>query len=353
MGLVVVLFGGLNFFGKFQLISFMITNVENTFSYSLLLQTLNSYFERKSISFNPKYMITDGARAIETAISTTLPSSEHLQCWVHMARNVFKRIPTQNRELRNSFSSDFNYLQRAFNKILFIKAADKLINKYAEHSSFVSFLNFFKENYIESHSKWYQGCSWNTCHSTNAIEGFNLALKRNYLCYTKRYTTSLILDVGEILSKKSESYEMDIIENPLEVFYSDMDTNNYSVKLLGNNETKMYYWLHSDNSLCEEEVESKTNYLAGIIIGTQPVSCYRDYRELLNERIVIHDASMPGVWQSMCCNCFEYRRKRKCAHVFFIGKVYLRLNELEYSLCKQDNRGRTRRIQQGASLTRE
>ena len=133
---VVILFGGITFEGKFHLITISITKTESIKSYSFIFSSIIHYCSENSINFTPKAIVSDGALSIKASIDSNFIGVIHINCWAHVARNIFKKIPNTNKQIKQQFYSDLNYLQRATTERIFKKGLAVLITKYREHDFF-------------------------------------------------------------------------------------------------------------------------------------------------------------------------------------------------------------------------
>eukprot|EP00477_Mikrocytos_mackini_P000772 GAHX01000828.1.p1 GENE.GAHX01000828.1~~GAHX01000828.1.p1 ORF type:complete len:597 (-),score=41.61 GAHX01000828.1:39-1829(-) len=349
---VVIIVGGLTHEGKFRLVSISLTNSETTNAYDFILSTLKAYCNDNVIQFSPNAIVSDGAASIKSAVRINFECIKHIICWAHVARNLNKKIPNVNIEIKRRCYSDLNYLQKAPTKTIFDKAVNVFLRKYEEYPFLDEFLRFFKNNYIDNNCNWWTGYYLFCSSTNNAIEGFNSAIKRNYTSYRRNHLISLIDVLGKVIESKSNNTIYHSLLGSNHVFYSTKDVIEMDFTLIGNVQTQFHYLLaeemnSNDTQRCSDERTKELLYT-----GSNFVS-FREYKAFLSRKIVVYDASRDKRWESFFCGCLKYRIQRKCDHILYVATKQLKMTGLLYSIGNTRYRGRPNSIPRRAGLQRD
>ena len=287
--------------------------------------------------------------AITNSVWETFPDANRLFCWAHVIRNLHAKFPKEDRDLKNRVYTDLNILQRSFTPQLFRKAYESLFVKYSEYSTLDDFFRYFKNNYILNNNKWYEGACLGASKTNNALEAFNLIIKKVHLNYNKQSLKNLIMKLGEILKKKEEQLLDRNLYLADSIIYKDEETSKYDHELIGNEITTFLYWIRKkDQERLTPEHKERINNL---FLGNAPFFSFREYKELLSNIFVLWDAGKEEDWKCLFCSCRAYKLYRKCGHILFMGRSVLKLKKLQYSIAKPTIK--RKKIIRGSALVRE
>jgi hypothetical protein len=80
-------------------------------------------------------------------------------------------------EFRKDISTDIDQLQLSSSKEVFDKAAALFVKKWMSKKQ-KEFVIYFKREWVDSHTNWYEGVGHFTPSTNNCLEAFNLVLKK-------------------------------------------------------------------------------------------------------------------------------------------------------------------------------
>lgn len=133
-----------------------------------------SYFPE--ISFAPTTLIADGADAIRNAWYRVYPSAQmDIMCFAHVIRNVRKR-PFASKNNKKLIIDDIRKIQLAQNRKMFDEMSRLFLLKWKGVEP--NFVDYFKREWLGTHSNWFEGAADYTPSTNNALESHNAVIKR-------------------------------------------------------------------------------------------------------------------------------------------------------------------------------
>ena len=117
-----------------------------------------------------------------------------LFCFVHLQRNVKKRLLPKDSKKEILKDIDFLALSTSLDEF---NARWLLVKNYWKEKNeekINNFLTYFEEQYITKNSNWFLGvCPIGLGNTNNSIEGFNCALKKNFVNYQRQDIVRFLL----------------------------------------------------------------------------------------------------------------------------------------------------------------
>ncbi len=96
-----------------------------------------------------------------------------------MRRNVIKNLHLADTDYRQEIEDDLDKLQLAANPVIFNKAKAAFIKKWTQKKE-KEFVAYMSEMWFSSHQTWYEGARLRTPSTNNALESFNLVIKKEH-----------------------------------------------------------------------------------------------------------------------------------------------------------------------------
>lgn len=118
----------------------------------------------------PKVLIADGDKAIRKAFMAEFPRAELIvMCYVHVLRNVEKNKNKYSKENKKEIFKDIETCHLASTPAKFRRLTALFMKKWSEKEP--TFASYFKKQWLDSHSNWYEGAATYTPSTNNAVEG--------------------------------------------------------------------------------------------------------------------------------------------------------------------------------------
>ena len=123
-----------------------------------------------------------------SSINTVFNNVIIIPCFAHLLRNIKKRdLP---KELKSNVLEDITFLSNSTSPEEFDFRYNLIINHWKDYKDkkIDDFIEYFDQYYISKNKNWYLG-SVNVPgigNTNNCIEGFNCAIKRHFLDYTRQ-----------------------------------------------------------------------------------------------------------------------------------------------------------------------
>lgn len=124
----------------------------------------------------PENAIADGAEEIRQSIVEIFPDIKLVMCWAHASKKMKEHLDkyVKDPKMNQQIYADILKLQLSQSQEIFSKAAILFLH---EHRAEENFVNYFKKEWIDKRTGWYEGVS-HMCPSTNnAQEATHRAIK--------------------------------------------------------------------------------------------------------------------------------------------------------------------------------
>lgn len=127
-------------------------------------------------------LLADSAHEIRIGYLSAFPNGTIINCNFHVQKCIEKKGKelVKNEKLWSKILRDIKILQHSQDVEVFKKAAAFLIIKWEKRAS--SFVSFFKKNYIEQRSNWFEGVSMFAPSTNNAQEATHRVIKSTFTC---------------------------------------------------------------------------------------------------------------------------------------------------------------------------
>jgi hypothetical protein len=147
-----------------RLVAIAISLHENSIAYQTFFTSVKSYcIDQLNLSWEPQYVLSDGAESIQNAVKAVFPNAIHLLCYFHLIKAVRRHIqsfkPVTARvvlqEKEQLIIYGINLLHKTQNAeeftLLWSFIKDNWKNKLRITQDFI---NYFEREYIQSPMKW-------------------------------------------------------------------------------------------------------------------------------------------------------------------------------------------------------
>ncbi len=145
------------------------------FIFEALQKGVESVFQSE---MHPEVLVADAAHSIQNAFQSVFATGEQtVMCWAHMHRNISKKIISLvKKENRGTILSDIETIQVLPSPELFHQAVELFFAKWENKEK--SFVSYFKKEWINSNSNWYEGYRHFTPSTNNCLESCNNVIKK-------------------------------------------------------------------------------------------------------------------------------------------------------------------------------
>jgi hypothetical protein len=131
-----------------------------------------------NLSFNSTVLVADNDDAITKGFKDVFTIEKRVNCWAHVHRNLTSQLKVFDEKLKKDIMFDIYSIQELFIDDLFEKACNLFEKKWEKHDSNIDkILSFFRENYVNSNNRWYEGYCNGLPSTTNALESTHAKIK--------------------------------------------------------------------------------------------------------------------------------------------------------------------------------
>lgn len=126
------------------------------------------------------FLLADCALEIRNGFLQEFPDATIINCNFHVQSNIDKRLKVEvkDEKERNRLKRDIRILQLSKSKEVFVVGAQLLISKWERQ--FPNMIKYFKQQYVDQRSNWYEGLAVLTPSSNNAQESTNAKIKMTF-----------------------------------------------------------------------------------------------------------------------------------------------------------------------------
>jgi hypothetical protein len=239
-----------------------------------------------------------------------------------MRRQVVKKIESMvNKSEQEDLINDIEYLQLAQNERVFLKASNLFVKKWMKKQP--SFIEYFHNEWLTTHSGWYEGVGNFTPSTNNGLEATNNVIKKEDTLRERLPLSRFKVLAFEIVEKWSKSYERGLNQ------YNDKQTISLELWTSG------YQWVKSNKSILSTECDNLVQYyipagdetkITNVDIDVMKKMKWYSFDQYKNKAFNIWCATLPVdkfKWLDGVCNCPAFFKKFMCKHV--VGMA-IRLN---------------------------
>ena len=330
-GFPVFLIGVTDMKRKFHPISLSICCNEETQDYEFIFRILKEAIEKYlSVFYDPNILVADGAHAITNGFSNVFKVTNFIRimCWVHMLRNVEKRLNGDLSHLKEAILSDIKIIQRSISTMHFKYSSGLFLSKWRSKNiqPLNEFLIYFENEWLlSSNCGWYEGICDRTPKHNNALEATNRVIKSHH---TLRSRLSLSHYLSNAISMlKQWSIDRSVPEGS---FSNMFEIDEYY--------TFAYTWMKEQGVIlrvvntfnfivCKKNYEHLINDYQNFLYGSSETLQF-DFDQL--KEIVTHVfmvAINQNNWQWSTCTCSYYQKNYACSHVISVS-VSLNLTKI-------------------------
>lgn len=216
MGFPLIIMGTVDRAKRFHPLIYACSSHERTEDYDFVFRSVKDGIRvHLKKHFNPKTLIADGADAIRNGFYDVFPNAKlDIMCFAHVLRNIRKR-PFASKNNKSLIIDDIRKMQLAPNRKVFDYMAMLFCDKWSPLE--FNFVQYFKQQWLGSHSNWFEGAAEYTPSTNNALESHNAVIKRK-ITFRKRLPLNQFLkamqEMTEDISKQLSNEERIIEEEP-------------------------------------------------------------------------------------------------------------------------------------------
>ena len=294
---------------------------ERTEDFKFIFKALANSLEKLNLSENLQIntLISDASYAIRNGFTNVFGDDTMLiMCWAHVRRNVVKNLHLVAEEFRDDVMEDIDSLQLASNKEIFEKASLLFVKKWRTKRQY-QFTDYMNEMWLSTHQNWYEGIASYTPSQNNALESFNLRIK-------KEETFRERMPLSRFLQQSLESVERWSKE------YKSNDKQFISVPSVGLKQwTDGYHWAKSNKIVTSKILENSVEYYSPVSQETKTTeeqiqtvkemrwTTFDQYKKRAFNIWIVNfpkdTSDMNEKWKEGQCTCPTFLKKFMCKHV--------------------------------------
>jgi len=260
-------------------------------------------------------LIADASNSIRNGFTKVFGTDTLLiMCWAHMRRNVVKNLHLVDQEFRDDILDDIDTLQLASSKDVFDKAMSLFSKKWLQKKQ-NHFINYMKDKWLTTHQNWYEGVACNTPSQNNALESFNLVIKKEDTLRERlplsRYF-QLCLDSVKKWSKQYANNDKKFMDSPTidlkqwtEGYQWAKSNKIVTSKILGNS-VEYYCPAGDEGKVTEEQIENVLDMR------------WNTFDQFKKRSFAVWIVNLPNdsdKWKEGKCTCPCFLKKYMCKHV--------------------------------------
>lgn len=152
---------------------------EKTGDFIFIFEALVSGVNYLNEEINPDCLISDASEAIRNAFQHVFGAEKRLlMCWAHVRRNVVKKVESlADKENKEQIMEDIDTLQLCSSEEIFDKAVNNFMKKWKNKKE-NKFVDYMVSGWFGAYRYWFEGAADLTPSTNNALEAFNLVIKR-------------------------------------------------------------------------------------------------------------------------------------------------------------------------------
>lgn len=322
MGFPLIILGTVDRAKRFHPMIYACSSHERTEDYAFVFQSVKSGIKvHLKERFNPMTLIADGADAIRTGFYNVFPNAKlDVMCFAHVLRNIRKR-PFTCKNNKSLIIDDIRKIQLAPNRKIFEYMAELFCDKWSPLEG--NFVTYFKQQWLGSHSNWFEGAADYTPSTNNALESHNAVIKRK-VTFRKRLPLNQFLiamkgmteDISNQLSNEHRIIaEEPTITNETWRKAAIMHMEHFkSFKAKSNDNDKQTYVVPS--AKCEPK-DANENYYKCLVKRQ-----WNSFDEFINvgfQKFWIINLSMNDWKLSSSCTCPCFFKQHMCKHIIALA----------------------------------
>lgn len=322
MGFPLIIMGTVDRAKQFHPLIYACSSNERTEDYEFVFRSVKDAIRMhiKKI-FRPMTLVADGADAIRSAFYAIFPNAVmDIMCFAHVLRNIRKR-PFVSKNNKSLIIDDIKKMQLAASRQAFDDMTKLFCEKWCSLEE--NFVDYFKAQWLGTHSNWFEGAAVYTPSTNNALESHNAVIKRK-ITFRKQLPLNKFLlimkEMTENISQQLYNEKRVIEEEPLikkETWTKAamMHVKDFtSFKARGNSNDKITYVLPS--SKCEPD-NATTKYYKCLLTRH-----WKSFDEFINfgfQQFWVVTLSVTD-WKTLSnCTCPSFFKQHMCKHILAIA----------------------------------
>ncbi|CAF0964252.1 unnamed protein product [Adineta steineri] len=189
---------------------------------------------------NPTALVADAADAIKNGFQNVFNNEyNHIMCWSHMKTKIDNYVcHIDNKDIAKEIIHDIELLHLSNSTVVFKLATILFFKKWRNNKKPINetiedFLDYFDNEWIQSHSGWYEGIQLYTPSTNNGLEVTNRVIKADGT-FRERHVLSRFLTISSTIVNHW-SIERDLSSTNVKVFATE---STISLRLW----TSSYQW---------------------------------------------------------------------------------------------------------------
>lgn len=308
---------------KFNPLAFACCSFEKKADYEFIFDAI-----KKSIKalfdedFAPEILVSDAAPAIKNAFFASFHSSAkvNITCWAHVSRAIRQKCKGTGYE--NEIMNDIAILQLSSSRKIFNCATRLFIKKWKRHG-LIDFCNYFKKEWVDKNSNWFEGVAAYTPSTNNGLEAYNNIIKKFETFRQKLQFSRFIAMMTNMTNGVSTSFangdrviaskrNVTIDQWRLASAFS-IDEENRPSFIKNETEQKICFFVPSKKFIDAEYELSKANCSAAL-----ERTHYKNFEEYKNDGfnlVYLVTLTKSDIFEKSTCTCRNFHKDFICQHI--------------------------------------
>ena len=278
-------------------------------------------------TYAPEILIADNAPAITHAYERAFKLVQRVNCWAHVIRNIDDHL--KGFECKDAIRKDLLEIQVSPTEQIFKKSIELFMRKYSA-PSLADFLKYFKANWVDKNSNWWEGYARGLPSTSNSLESFHLNGIKSKNRIKQRLPAiqflNAIIDVVENWSldraptvQGRPNPNLRIYATKPELSRADWqnafiwDRKGKSIVKLNN---VFYIPRGEKETLNKNEVR---DYLSVVAVPLKQTDKLADWLAITRSVHVVNINNDKNAWELSTCSCWWWQKHFLCNHVISIA----------------------------------
>lgn len=194
--------------GKVHMLATSISTNETSDDWGFIFTAISTAGKRyHKFDVRPTHLMTDAAMAMKNGFLASFPYVDgtifDFMCSFH-TKKALLNAKYRSKENKDGILRDFDVMQLCQSKEIFQHVLKLFILKWQKREP--AFIQYFKIEWIRKNPHWYAAAELKAPNTNNAMEGFNLSLKRDHTLRERQPLTQFSGIFIDFISYKSQMY---------------------------------------------------------------------------------------------------------------------------------------------------
>ena len=193
---------------------------------------------------------------------------------------------------------DISAIQLSFNQYALVNSSKAMIRKYQENEYPQAFLDFYKHNYVTRYSSWFEGYFPTGPSTNNALEGWNLAIKKVYFGWVRK-TLEEFLDKSALILSYEYTIKTPNFDFPIHIDNTSIPVDEANFVKIGDIDIATELFLFLGNNSMTSRTREEKNSIFKFYTEFSDLIGFRDCKKIIKEEVVVQIINPIEKWQNI------------------------------------------------------